>query len=161
MNVSKKVSIPLVSAVLVFIMVAAVMASSWTAYSPLYNLRMEQASAKMNFLPTAVNSFAYDTSKGFTLNHTVSGGQCEAVPLFTWAYTCNVEDETCGYYTCLNTCPATCPITCSTCPATCLSTCPATCSTCPATCPATCSTCDTCASTCPDTCKKTCICPEP
>ena len=143
MNVPKKVSISVVSAVLVFIMVSAVMASSWTTYSPLYTLRMEQASAKMNFLPTEKDIFTYATEKGFDLNYSATGECCGAVtPLETGVWTCYYS--TCGGETCVLTCPASCYGTCND-----------------PTCPVTCSTCDTCAVTCPLTCWKTCFCHVP
>ncbi|MGC1123180.1 MAG: hypothetical protein WBA22_19015 [Candidatus Methanofastidiosia archaeon] len=136
--------------------------------TPLFTLRMEQASSKMSFLPTAVNDFTYNTENGYTLNSCATGYCGGAVLRGTDAtcfHTCMGETcETCYSTcpdTCWSTCPNTCPNTCSaTCPNTCFSTCPITCDD--ATCPQTCNTCSgqTCegGSTCDQTsCGPTCI----
>jgi hypothetical protein len=122
----------------------------------LYTVRMEQASNKMNFLPTAVNEFTLAAEKGYQLDYD-SAGYCTVQPLKppTEVETC---PETCDGETCGNTCPLTCND--PTCPATCSVTCDTctqpTCETCE-----TCSTCVTCGSTCStckgqDTCWYTC-----
>ncbi|MBU7026917.1 MAG: hypothetical protein HXS48_08240 [Theionarchaea archaeon] len=143
----------------VLLAVAVVTARPWISDTPLYTVRMEQASSKMNFLPTAVNGFTYTTEKGYTLDCNVSG-YCGAVPLISGGVsTC----ETCqGQSTCWNTCPDTCEPSCEgTCfGSTCSSTCPSTCSgqTCDTCTQPTCETCETC-STCPtqtSTCWSTC-----
>lgn len=150
----KKWTIVVFSAVLVSLAVTYVTASS-SINTPLYNVRMEQQSSKMNFLPTAVNGFTYTAEEGCNLDCGFSGaaGYCGVSPLATSpASTCNPS--------CFDTCEETCEWTCfDTCSNTC-STC--TDPTCPATCPATCSTCNptcdepTCAATCPSTCAWTC-----
>jgi hypothetical protein len=153
----------IVSATIVLLAITAVTAHNRTVNTPLYMVRMEQVSSRMNFLPTSANEFAYTAEKGYTLNHDgihgVGGAhvlepyteppQCE-----TWE-TCEETCETC-WSTCDDTCPNTCSVTCrNTCPATCPATCEETCDdpTCSQTCPVTCEdTCDgpTCPSTCDD-----------
>jgi hypothetical protein len=146
----RTVFIVVVSAIAVLLAIAAVSAHTQTTNTPLYTVRMEQASSKMNFLPTKVNEFTYITQKGFTLNHDVTGEFCGANPLT-------------GPGTCGETCPETiCGSTCETCPQhTCSATCPYTCDdpTCPYTCddPTCSATCPyTCSATCPATCNPTC-----
>jgi hypothetical protein len=112
-------------------------ASSLAANTPLYTVRMEQASSKMHFLPIEVNGFTYTTEKGYHLNYDVMG-YCGVEPLST-GKTC--DPETCEIETCDE----------PTCPWSCWQTCPYTCSpTCPQTCPYTCDdpTCITCEPTC-------------
>lgn len=132
---------------LVSVAITAVTASSWVN-TPLYTVRMEQASSKMNFLPKTVEEFTYTVENGYTLSFNVAGYDGVS-PLATWK-TCTGPtcDETvcigtmCGGYTCANTCPDTCNPTCNeptcpdTCPDTCQPTCPFTCDdpTCPWTC---------------------------
>lgn len=126
-----------------------VIASSQISNTPLFTFRMEQASNRMNFLPTAVNGFTYTTENGCTLNNAVghSGEPLEV----TVGKTC---EGTCVEPTCPNTCLHTCagnPTCSNTCPNTCGSTCD--------TCEQTCDTCDdTCVGvTCPGTCLTMCI----
>lgn len=145
----KKMFIIMVSATAVLLAITAVTAYNRSTNTPLYTVRMEQASSKMNFLPTAVKGFTYTAEKGYTLNYDV--GYFNVIPL---------EPPT-NYQTCPETiCGSTCE-TCQTCPATCPDTCPATCRytcddpTCPATCPYTCDD-PTCPNTCPATCPDTC-----
>lgn len=142
---------------LVLFAVACVAASSSVAHTPLYNLRMEQVSSEMNFLPTAVSGFFYTTEKGFTVGSTITGACCGAVPMGTDAtcfQSCSTCD-TCG--TCYSTCPPTCSYTCDdpTCAYTCWSTCDDP--TCAETC--TGSTCggQTCIPSCGSTCGYTCV----
>jgi hypothetical protein len=107
--------------------VTAVTASSSISSTPLYTVRMEQASSDMNFLPTAVNEFIYMAEHGYAVNYNVPE-YCKGVIPFkppteiaTCPYTC--DDDTCEQ-TCPNTCWNTCPNTCwSTCPVTCEPTC--------------------------------------
>lgn len=144
----KKWTIALVGAALVLFALTCVTARS-SISTPLYNIRMEQQSSKMNFLPTAVNGFTYTTEKGYNLGCDIPGvaGYCGVSPLATSpASTCNPSCfDTCED-TCLWTCFDTCENTCSTCESTCPATCPDTCyDTCPATC-----------WTCPFTCQDTC-----
>lgn len=138
--------------------IACVTAISQASHTPLYMIRMEQASSKMSFLPTEMNRFTYAAEKGYTLNYGITG-YCGVSPLST-GDTCDPECELTeeGYYTCSNTCPNTCVSTCiSTCPSTCDDptchtcvgqyTCPETCNTCFQTCPYTCCTCKVCETT--------------
>lgn len=112
-----------------FLVLSTLTASSLIG-TPLYTVRMEQASSKMSFLPTDVNGFTYSTENGYTLNYDAAGycggtlleitvgktcdGTCVIDPTCpqTCRYTC--DDPTCG-----NTCPDTCPLTCDTCDHTC------------------------------------------
>jgi hypothetical protein len=138
----KTILITVVSVSVVLLAVATVTASTRKANTPLYTLRMEQASSKMNFLPTEMTEFTYTTEEGYTMNH--GAGCCNGAYI-------NAETE---YQTCRETCGSTCD-TCETCPNTCWSTCPNTCwSTCPNTCWSTCP--ETCPSTCSNTCWSTC-----
>lgn len=89
--------------------VTGVTAFTQTYNTPLYTLRMEQASSNMHFLPTTVNEFTYNAEKEFTLNMSTQeyGGAQPLGPL--------TEQENCtslGWYTC-STCE-TCE-TCETC----------------------------------------------
>ncbi len=136
--------------------IAVVTASSpMSMNTPLYTLRMEKASSKMNFLPKTAEIYSYDAKNGHNLTYKdnyafydeklLSTYRCD-----TWC-TCMVGETcewTCDYtcYTCVNTCWNTCVNTCHTCVETC--------STCVSTCSETCV--DTC-STCVETCGETCI----
>jgi hypothetical protein len=127
--------------------------------TPLYTIRMEQASSKMHFLPTEKNNFTYTAEQGCTMDvsfqklpsdagifSTSSPDTCYGQITCEGSYTCS---QTCygwthGGITCLITCnmwtctPETCLITCGnytcvaviTCMGTCVETCPATCETC-------------------------------
>ena len=133
------------------IAVACVTASSWGGSTPLYTIRMEQVSSKMNFLPTAMNAFTYTADNGSLLTCEPAAYCGNCIPLVSGGVnTC----ETCpGHYTCYNTCPDTCEPSCEgTCfEPTCSSTCPVTCETCTQPTCETCETCSTCV-TCPYTC---------
>lgn len=160
MDGKQKMILVVVSAAVVLFAVTAVTASS-SQNTPLYTMRMEQASSRMNFLPTAVNDFTYAAENGCTVNYD-DVGYCGDELLVThqadtWC-TCWPFCET-TEYTCES--QPTCPITCNTCIIpTCDFTCPPTCqgATCTApTCPDTCTgpTCDQ--STCSgNTCEGTC-----
>ena len=169
----KKLSLVIISVGIAVCITAVVTASQYTVDTPLYTVRMEKASSKMNFLPTAVRGFMYTTEKGYILN--CGSSKClEGVqPLDTGVWTCYYS--TCGGSTCYLTCPESCLGTCNdpTCPDTCPDTCNPTCDlitcriscgftcweTCWETCPITCDdpTCgDTCGDTCEDTCPATC-----
>lgn len=139
---NKKQYIPVIGAAMVALAVACVSASS-SPNTPLYNLRMEQHSNKMNFLPTAVNSFSYTTENGCILNSCVTG-YCGTVPMGTYAtcHTCidTCEDTSCGTCddpTCPDTCQVTCPYTVCTCYGSCYGSCVPTCSL-------TCASCEEC-----------------
>lgn len=129
----KKILIAAISIAFVFLAVAFVIARPSTSNTPLYTLRMEQASSKMNFLPTEINEFIYAAEKGYELNYNVRGYCKGTTPLGTKP-PLSCEEPTCGPscdptcpYTCDNpTCPETCPYTCEF---TCWSTC-ITCSEC-------------------------------
>ncbi len=152
----RQMSLAVVSIVVAFCAITYVTASSFAA-TPLYTVRMEQASSKMNFLPTTVNEFTYTAENGYTVNYAVAGYCGGIIPLISGGVnTC----ETCDDPTCWNTCPDTCEPTCpNTCMGVTCSTCmQPTCETCESTCPYTCSTCtSTCWNTCSGlTCKNTC-----
>ncbi|MBU6997570.1 MAG: hypothetical protein HXS41_08590 [Theionarchaea archaeon] len=134
----QKLGIVVILAVLVFSTVTFTAADFSTFFTPLYTVRMEQASSKMNFLSTPVNEFTYSTEGGQTFGYHITGRTCACwgdqtpqLPL-----TCNTCDD---YYceepthcgtcvTCYSTCQDTCPNTCSTCSTCSGSTCePATC----------------------------------
>ena len=171
----KMISVFAVGVGIVTLAVACVAATSQLSATPLYTVRMEQASSKMNFLPTAANEFMYTSEKGYTLSYDAAGW-CGAHFLNTGDPTCptNCPDTcnpTCDNPTCPVTCHETCNPTCDnpTCPVTCGETHWKTCSTCEETCEHTCPlTCDditclptcssgfTCLETCPDTCPVTC-----
>lgn len=105
--------IAVASAVLLSLAVACVTAGTWTSSTPLFTLRMEQASSEMNFLPRSAAGFTYTTGNGYTLGYCASG--CKgAVPLAPVTYnTC--QEETCDEPTCYNTCPGVCYTTTPTC----------------------------------------------
>ena len=127
---NRKVLIFIAGIAIVSIAVTAVTASSWTTNTPLYTVRMEQASSNMNFLPTEMDYFTYIAEKGYNLNcvalteccgvkslniclSTLGGPTCE---LYTTKHTC--EDPECMWtyeYTCPFTCFDTCWQTCSWC----------------------------------------------
>lgn len=158
---NKKMSLAVIGAALICAASLSI-ADSVMAHTPLYIIRMEHASSKMNFLPTTVNQFMYTTEKGYTVECNAAGYKSvlplSTSPASTCDPTCNDTcEDTCEwtcYQTCGNTCASTCPSTCSTCVSTCWHTCPSTCSTCPITCWNTCGpTCDeSCGGTCPREC---------
>lgn len=123
------------------VLAATTVIASSQPHTPLYTVRMEQASHRMNFLPTAVNEFTYTAENRYTVHYaaTGSGGICEV----TVGKTC---EGTCIEPTCPNTCPHTCAGN-PTCSSTCPDTCSSTCDTCDSTCIG-----DTCESTCEETC---------
>lgn len=157
---------------------ACVGASSSVSSTPLYTLRMEQASNNMHFLPTAVSEFTYNTEKGHTIAYTVSakpqkyniqgytefGSTCATCWLtcYTCGIGCDTSDGTCWFtcqptcddmYTCEKTCDDYTHYTCETCYLTCKCTCARTCegNTCEETCEPTCEG-PTCTPTCWETC---------
>ena len=114
-----------VSSVAIVLLAAVAVTASSSISTPLYTVRMEQVSSKMNFLPTQMNGFTYTAEKGSILNYNVSN-RCFAAPL---------APTNGGGETCWPQCDTSQP-TCSTCDETCSSTCPYTCSgeTCSDTC---------------------------
>jgi hypothetical protein len=123
---NRKVLVSIVSIAVISLAATAVTASSFSSYTPLYTLRMEQASSEKSFLPTSTNAFTYTAEKGYTWNYDISEGCCGATPLImTFQPTCEF------YNTCDYTCTSTCPSTCSTCPVTCSYSCAYTCACCP------------------------------
>lgn len=135
----KKMVIAVISASLALLAAACVTASSQTKNTPLYTVRMEQASSKMNYLPTVMNSFTYTAEKGYELDYDVLG--CCDAKLFDVPTASTCEGGTCGEETCLYTCWETCSTCYGTCPVTCPNTCENTCEglTCEGTCyPDTC-----------------------
>ncbi len=142
MDRTEKMLMAAIGIAIVPLVAACVAASPQVATTPLYTVRMEQASSEMNFLPTAVNDFTYTTEKGYTLGYDIAGC-CGSLSSDTYQLTCDY------YSTCQNTCPDTCP---STCAYSCGQT---SCLTCPDTCILTCDTCE--GRTCSEpTCRKTC-----
>ncbi len=123
---------------LIMLAISTLVASS-QVNTPLYALRMEQASSKMNFLPTEMNGFTYSTEQGYIFDYGAQGCCGGATPNLVTFRTCDgtcteptCPDTcrlTCDDPTCANTCPATCPLTCDTCDQTCAS-CEETCSGC-------------------------------
>jgi hypothetical protein len=142
----KKMLIAVTNMALVFLVATFVTAHPSTSNTPLYTLRMEQASSRMNFLPTTMNNFTYITEQGYEANYDVLGCCGGIEPLDTGVWTCYYS--TCGGPTCWLTCPASCYGTCydPTCPATCPYTCGYSCG----------GTCYTCEETCEETCEKSC-----
>ncbi|MBU7016580.1 MAG: hypothetical protein HXS44_03660 [Theionarchaea archaeon] len=118
----KIVFIVVVNAVVLLLAVNAIVAHGRTANTPLYTVRMEQVSSKMNFLPKAVNGFNYTTEKGYSMNYELPRKSGDVVPFDTWE-----QPWTCYYSTCQETC-STCDG--PTCPDTCVDTCDGP--TCPA-----------------------------
>lgn len=68
MNRKRKMLIGAVSIAIVSLAVTFVTASPRSFNTPLYTVRMEQASSKMNFLPGTMNNFTYTTEKGYTMD---------------------------------------------------------------------------------------------
>jgi hypothetical protein len=133
---NRKIVTAALGVIMVFLAVTYATASP-SVNTPLYRYRMEQSSSKMNFLPTALNAFAYTAEKGYHVKCDVLGnsiadewdGGTDSVVI-----TC----QTTGY-TCVPTCESSCPDTCwptcpNTCWYTCVYTCNITCSTCDVTC---------------------------
>lgn len=111
-------AIAVAGAFIVFFAALDVMANPRTFNTPLYTLRMEQASSEMNFLPTTVTTFTYFAEEEYTVEHSALGWCNGANPLSTLEWTC--IDSTCGNtcntcYSCWPTCEPskrTCPWTC-------------------------------------------------
>jgi len=122
----RKMVIAEVNVVIVVLTVAFVASGSLAANTPLYTVRMEQASSKMNFLPTERSNFVYTTEEGCNLNCNAVGC-CNGAKLLGTDYTCylTIPCVTCNGGTCSYTCPYTCGNTCDdpTCPDTCPYTC--------------------------------------
>lgn len=146
----KKMLLVAVIMVIASLAITCVTANSLTSNTPLYTLRMEQASSKMHFLPTAVNEFAFTAEKGYELtcdiegNCSINGYDNDANLLGTGASCVQTECNTCMTYCGQNTCEYTCP---ATCPVTCGYSCGGTCHTCWETCGKTCEE-----TTCPEEC---------
>ncbi|MBU7017369.1 MAG: hypothetical protein HXS44_07650 [Theionarchaea archaeon] len=128
---NRKIVIAAIGVIMVFLVVTYATAS-FSVNTPLYRYRMEQSSSKMNFLPTALSTFAYTAEKGYQVKCDVLGSVGDdGDGTDSVVITC----QTTGY-TCLPTCESSCPDTCwPTCPDTCWYTCDYTCDI-------TCSTCD-------------------
>jgi hypothetical protein len=129
--VNKLMPVPVIGIVLVCFIASFVTAFEGIPNSPLYAVRMEQASSKMHFMPRESYDYTYVAEQGYEMPYDVvySGS---AIPLST------ALDTDCD-----NTCGDGCTV--ETCPATCLPTCPNTCM--PPTCPTECG--DTRAPDCP------------
>ena len=131
----RKMSLVVISGVLGVLAVTCAMASPWTN-TPLYAVRMEQASNKMNFLPTTMNGFIYTAKQGYNLDYEIAGC-CSVEPLSdkptSPQHICKWTDpySTCSGYTCWLSCGGTCETCAVTCPSTCNPTCTgSTCITC-------------------------------
>jgi hypothetical protein len=148
MKTQKWVLMVVVSVAVVSLVMSTAAASPGKSDTPLYTVRMEQASSAMNFLPSEKNNFTYTTEPGYTLEY--NGAQdmygmqylyypgtnlmyytCHGLTCYfscnqgqtcflyeTCRYTCSFTCESCLYYSCWGTC-LTCSSTCVTCPATC------------------------------------------
>ncbi len=134
----RKWSLAVIGAAVTLLAVTCVTAASWSD-TPLYTLRMEQASSEMNFLPVERSGFTYTAEKGCSLDYD-GAGCCFVKPLEEPTYweTCSTCESTCEGGTCEGTCYSTCPNTCATCEPTCEQ------NTCWNTCDSTCSTCKPC-----------------
>ena len=127
MDGKTKLSITATSAIIFSLTVACVTANSWTAEgSPLHTYRMEETSSGMNFLPTLVNDFTYNTEKGYFLNFSGVNGRGEGI------LAPKTIIQTCADSCWSDTCDITCyELTCRRCPVTEYDTCWFTfCSTC-------------------------------
>ena len=125
MKRNKLVSIGVIGIVIVSLAVA-VTATSLGSNTPLYTVRMEQASSKMNFLPTEMNEFTYTAEKGYTIDYDLQadydysvlplgGPTCQHTCPYTCSLTCPngiCQDKTCGHPICQPTCGYTCEVTC-------------------------------------------------
>lgn len=133
---NRKIVTAAIGVIMVFLVVTYATAS-FSVNTPLYRYRMEQSSSKMNFLPTALNTFDYTVEKGYQVKCDVLGnGIADEGDVGTDSVV--ITCETTGY-TCLPTCASSCPDTCwptcpNTCWYTCVYTCNITCSTCDVTC---------------------------
>ncbi|MGD2248114.1 MAG: hypothetical protein PVF58_06880 [Candidatus Methanofastidiosia archaeon] len=142
MDRTKNMSVVAAGVAIMLFAAACVAANPQIFSTPLYTLRMEQASNKMNFLPTKTNGFMYTAESGYTLTCAITGYRGGVTPLNTkpgdtYCESCIPEtcEETCDW-TCFETCPNTCEDTCEgpTCPYTCSGpTCEGTCT--PSGCP--------------------------
>jgi hypothetical protein len=113
MDKRQKLSLAGVGVILVLCTVTAVTARGWTLHTPLYRVRMEQASSEMNFLPTDMSTFTYTAEKGYTLDYCAAGG-CGVVPLATGPVgTCETCEYTCDDPTCPPVCLSTFRYTCT------------------------------------------------
>lgn len=102
------------SATVIFLAVTTATASPLTVKTPLYTVRMEQASNKMNFLPTEMNGFTYTAEKGYTMNYDILECYCAEPLIVTWQPTCEFYPtcDTCETCVTCGTCyPDTCPWT--------------------------------------------------
>ena len=98
MNRNLKISIAVIGVAFSALLVSVVSASPRTSNTPFYTFRIEQASCKMSFLPTSMNTFTYSTRNGCTLN-----------PKFV---TDNSVVRVFDVDTYISTCQCTCYVTC-------------------------------------------------
>jgi hypothetical protein len=130
---NKKIVTAAIGVFMVFLAVTYATASP-SVNTPLYRYRMEQSSSKMNFLPTAFNTFAYTAEKGYHMECDVLGSNNRDGDTDSMVIVCQTTGGTC-VPTCESSCPDTCWPTCpATCWFTCAHTCYVTCSTCDVTC---------------------------
>ena len=91
-------------------MATAVTAHTQSVYTPLYTVRMEQASSGMHFLPTEANTFTLTAEKGCSFDYgAVSLAVSADKPVATGA-TC---EDTCDDPTCPAVCLSTFRYTCT------------------------------------------------
>ena len=109
---NRKILFVIVGIAVASVTVAAVTARSLTYNTPLYTVRMEQASSGMNFLPTEMNDFTFTAEIGYNLNYVPE--YCGAESPHVYAKTYGGGDTCWGYYTCPFTCKynITCYYTC-------------------------------------------------
>ena len=160
MNRKRKISIAVFGIVLVLVAVTVVTASPRILpNTPLYAVRMEQASNEMNFSPMEDGGFTYSAESNSELSFEFAGFCTQAeppepTPVPNTCQGCESVNYTCQWDTCFQTCANTCE---STCLYSCADTCVYTCDTCVETCWNTCVyTCKTCVYTCNNTCMETC-----
>lgn len=167
----------IVIGVVIFITAVIVaVASSSSFNTPLYTVRMEQVSSKMNFLPKEANQFIYTAIKGQEIFFNIKSNGIFDDPPETEGPSCDsIHCNTCGVTECgescglecetMENCPTGDPETCGG--ASCTPTCGSTCDdptcygpTCPFTCyqtmVGTCCTCYSCDFTCFQTITGTC-----
>ena len=112
----------------IFTAVITVVASSSSFSTPLYTIRMEQASSKMNFLPKEANQFIYTAINGHKIFYDIKSNgifddppesQYDTCVMTECDYTCGLDCQT------IEECPTGDPETCegTSCTPTCESTC--------------------------------------
>ena len=107
----------------VFLAASVTAHASYQSDTPLYTIRMEQASSKMHFLPTEMTAFTYTAYKGCTIKYDITVENTNTTPDGTWFYNTCIHNTctwptckwlTCDFFTCnYKTCGGdTCYLTC-------------------------------------------------